>query len=161
MLSCWQNVRWKQPLPGSISSNHIVTGLCLTTLNRCSVDDSGAIMWMEYAGLSTHPGQTVPNVSLERQVAPQSVLLSWGSRNGQNVSCWLSHRCLGYMLTQCVSACVILLGGRRFNFTCENYENLHYSITLMQDTELALLPRFGKHSFSHFNVPVIPTCFLV
>lgn len=84
---------------------------CLTELNRCSVDDSGAIMWMEYAELSTHPGQTGPSVSLERQVAPQSVILSWGSRNGQNVGRWLSHRCLECKLMQCVLTCVVFWGG--------------------------------------------------
>lgn len=84
---------------------------CLTELNRCSVDDSGAITWMEYAKLSTRPGQTGPSVSLERQVAPQSVILSWGSRNGQNVGCRLSHCCSECKLMQCVLTCVVFWGG--------------------------------------------------
>lgn len=160
MLSCWQNISWKQPLPGSISSDHIVTGLLFnqTEQMQCrrlwcnNVDGVCRTQHTPWAdGTECEPGKAS---------STPSVLWSWGSRSGHDFSCRFSHRCLEYT-TQCVSACVILSGGKRFNFAFENYENLHYSIILIQHTERALLPQFGKHPFSHFNIPAIPTHFLV
>ena len=43
---------------------------------------------------------------------------------------------------QCVLACVIPFGARRFNFTFENCEDLHCSAIMLQDTEPSLLPQF-------------------
>ena len=72
-------------------------------------------------------------MSLERQVTPRSVLLSWG-RCGQDLGCRLSHHCWEHKLMQCVSACIILFWGRRFNFALENCADLPYSLKLTQGT---------------------------
>ena len=132
-----QNICWKQSLPCLMSLNHIVTELSSTELCRCSADGSGAITWMERtkaAELSTRPGLMGPSVmSLERQVTPRSVLLSWG-RCGQDLGCRLSHHCWEHKLMQCVSACIILFWGRRFNFALENCADLPYSLKLTQGT---------------------------
>lgn len=105
------------------------------------------------AGLSTRPGQTGRSVSLERQVAPQSILLSWGHRTGQNRSCRLRHRCLERKLMQCALARITHFGDRRFNVTFENRENLRHSEILLQDTEPSLLPQCE-------NVPALLLAFL-
>lgn len=156
-ISLTKHLLRKRPFLCLISCNYTVTDLRLTESRRCSVDGSGAITWRERtkaAGLSTHPGLMGPSVSLERQVTPWSILLSWGG-NGQDLGCRLRHHCLELMNAVCVSMhnTFWLFGGKRFIFTVKVYI-IAYSMTP------GTWPHFKDILFPHFNVFKIPLCFL-
>lgn len=128
----------------------------LTEMSRCSVDDSGAIMRMEHtraAGLSTRPGPMGPNVSLERQVTPQPLLLYWG-RLGKILA---GHSSLLWECksAQCALACIVLFWGKRFSFTMENCENtaLLWNID-MRDMAITIASIL-RYTSSHENSNVL------